>query len=146
MTNFINLSYEEKMMVLDWRNHPRIRNNMHLSNEISIEDHLKFINRLTDDTENEYYLLDDIGVIYFNKIIGKKAKIGLYSNPDIYGAGKTLMEKILTFNYDCFYLEVFEENIKAINLYKKFNFKEKEKKSKNGKIIVYMEWSKYENR
>ena len=43
MKNFIDLSYEEKLMVLNWRNDERIKKYMHSNHNISIENHLSFI-------------------------------------------------------------------------------------------------------
>ena len=146
MKNFIDLSYDEKLMVLKWRNDIRIRKKMHSSSIISLDNHLNFINNLSNDKEKKYFLIDDIGVIYFTNIKNNTAELGLYSNPEKYRVGKILLEEILSFDYDCFYLEVMEDNKKAIDLYTKYKFKKTDQKSINGKTIIYMEYKNNENR
>ncbi len=44
LINFIDLSQEEKMMILEWRNKIDIQKWMHTQNDISLEEHLDFIN------------------------------------------------------------------------------------------------------
>jgi len=139
MKNFINLTHNEKIMVLKWRNDKRIRDNMFSSDIISLDNHLNFINKLENDKKNTYFLIDDLGVIYFNNIQNNKAEIGLYSNPKKYGIGKLLMDKIVSSNFDYLYLEVLESNKKAIELYLKYNFKIKNNKIVKGKKIISME-------
>ena len=46
LINFIDLSQEEKMMILEWRNKIDIQKWMHTQNDISLEEHLDFINSL----------------------------------------------------------------------------------------------------
>jgi len=145
LKNFIKLSYDEKLMVLSWRNNLRIRKNMYSNKIINVKNHLNFIKNLVDDKENKYFLLDDIGVIYFNNIANEKAEIGLYSNPEKYGVGDILMKYILSFNFEYLYLEVLETNKKAVDLYLKYNFKIKNKKLNKNKKIICMEL-KNENR
>jgi len=139
MKNFIDLTDEEKEMVLNWRNHPRIRENMYSSDEISLQEHLSFIENLKGDVKNRYFLVGDIGIIYFNNIHKDFVEIGLYSNPKKYGVGNFLIEKILEYNFRTLYLEVIETNKKAIDLYLRYGFKIKEKKIKKDKMIICME-------
>ena len=145
MKNLTKLNSDEKQMVLDWRNNIRIRNNMHSKSKITIEDHLNFIDKLVDNKEKKYFLIDDLGVIYFNNIKNNKAEMGLYSNPEKYGLGDLLMKKILTFDFKYLYLEVIETNKKAIDLYLKHQFKIIINKKIKDKSIICMEL-KNENR
>ena len=135
MKNFINLNYSEKLLVLEWRNSQRVRENMYSTKIISVENHLNFIDKLIYDRENKYFLVEDIGVIYFNNIKNNSVNIGLYSNPKKYGVGRLLMNQILSFDFKYYYLEVFKNNKKAIDLYLKYNFKIKNE----DKNIIYME-------
>jgi UDP-4-amino-4,6-dideoxy-N-acetyl-beta-L-altrosamine N-acetyltransferase len=112
---------------------------MYDSKPISEEHHLKFVEHLKENRSKAYFLVEDLGVIDFIRIDGEFAEIGLYSNPEKFGVGEKLMEAILSFPYKHLYLEVFEENYKAIELYKKFEFEKIETKSKDGKQIVCME-------
>jgi len=139
MTNFINLNENEKIMVLNWRNNKRVRENMYSNNIISKQEHFKFIESLVTSNTKKYFLVDELGVIYFNKIKHNTAEIGLYSNPEKFGIGSLLIEKILTFGFENLYLEVVDTNKKAIELYLKYQFKVITKKRVKDKNIIYME-------
>ena len=156
LINFINASLEEKKMILEWRNNPNIRKWMYNQKEISLDSHLSFIELLKTLKDKIYFLVkmdkEYIGVIYFNNIDyqDKSTYFGLYSNPKITGVGKILLKNIIdyAFNTLCMNtlkLEVFETNKKALNLYKKFNFKEIEKKIINNKKVVLMELNSKKN-
>jgi UDP-4-amino-4,6-dideoxy-N-acetyl-beta-L-altrosamine N-acetyltransferase len=72
-------------------------------------------------------------VIYFSNITNEKTDIGLYKNPDKKKVGSKLMNEIINYGFNEIKLKklilyVYENNIKAINLYKKFSFKEVDKK------------------
>jgi len=149
------LSLDEKIMILEWRNHENIRKWMYNSEIISETSHLKFIENLKTDTKNEYFLVKkeniEIGVIYFNNIdiINKCTYFGLYANPFIKltGVGRILEEICISYVFEVlkFYklkLEVFSKNERALNLYKKYQFKEISIKEINNNKIVCMELAK----
>ena len=158
LINFINTSFEEKKMILKWRNHPNIREWMYNQKEISIESHLNFIESLKTSKDKIYFLVkigkEYIGTIYFTNIKyqNKSTYFGLYSNPysKVPGIGR-ILEKIAidyafnTLNINTLKLEVFENNKIVINLHKKFNFKQIEEKIVNNKKVIVMEL-KNENR
>ena len=56
--NFINLSEEEKELVLQWRNSDRVRLRMNNSNIIELQDHMRWINGLKDNKETLYFLFE----------------------------------------------------------------------------------------
>ncbi len=146
LTKFQDLSLEEKKEVLNWRNHPEIRKWMLDKNKISLKNHLNFIENLKED--KIYLKVEDLGVINF-KILGQKAELGLHKNPEKNKVGKILLNEAIEYafnklNAKKIILYVFGDNIKAINLYKKFGFIEIDKKDN----IIKMELKKdnYENR
>ena len=152
LLNFTQLTHDAKVMVLEWRNHPNINKWMFNQEPISLTKHLDYIDSLDLRKDRCYFLLknDDkaIGVIDFTDIDykNKSANIGLYSKPELKGVGSLLMETIISYAFNILKLdtlisEVFEENIPAINLYKKFEFKEINKREN----IIIMEL-KNENR
>ncbi len=110
--------------------------------KISLENHLKFIENLP---ENKIYLkIGNLGVINF-KIIKDTAELGLHKNPNKKGVGKILLNEAINYAFNNLkskkiVLYVFEDNLKAINLYKKFKFKEVDKKDN----IIKMEIIKNE--
>jgi len=152
LINFTDLTLEEKKMILEWRNHPEIRKWMYNQNEIKLKEHLKFIESLKGRQDKLYFLVkkDDkkIGVVDFYDIDTKKKECesGLYTNPfkKISGRGKLLIEVWIKYAFNVLKLnklklEVFEENEKARNLYKKYKFQEVGKKMINDKKVICME-------
>jgi UDP-4-amino-4,6-dideoxy-N-acetyl-beta-L-altrosamine N-acetyltransferase len=132
LKNFIQLNYDEKLMILEWRNHSETSKFM-LNKKIELKEHLDFINSLKENKTKLYFLIDDIGVIDFTNITDKKADIGLYKNPNKQKVGSVLMKHLINYGFNVLGLEklilyVYENNQKAINLYKKFNFKIADKK------------------
>ena len=136
--NFLNLSSEERKMVLDWRNHDNVRMWMYSDNKISLNEHIYFIDRLVGDTNNFYWIVKNkdgiyLGTIYLNKtdIRNKHAYIGIYSNPynEIKNKGKLLIQSIKSLAFEIaglhtLKLEVIDNNQKALNFYTKSGFTE----------------------
>ena len=127
---------------------------MYSSDEISMENHIEFIDDLQFSKDRQYMLVKKdsnyLGVVYFTDIdFDKKSSyFGLYANPfeKIPGVGKILEATCLKYVFDLLKfkkikLEVFSNNVKAINLYKKFNFRKTGVKNIHNKTIVCMELS-----
>lgn len=149
LLNFINLSLDEKKMILEWRNNPYIKKYMYTQDNISLENHLKFIDTLENSEDKLYFLVkkDDeyIGVIDFNNIKENESlEMGIYTNPNLKGYGKILLETIINFSFNILkvkkiFAEVFFENEKAYNLYKHYNFIVVGEKFVNDKKVICME-------
>jgi len=152
LISFSDLTIEKKIMILEWRNHENVKKWMYSSESILEINHLRFIDKLKLDKNSLYFLVNEnsinIGVIYFNNIdFAKKiADFGLYVNPFIKKIGVGSILGKISINYafnilklQTLQLEVFVQNERAINLYKKFNFKEFMKKTVNNQQIVCME-------
>ena len=132
--NFTQLSYDEKVKILAWRNHPSIRKWMFDKEPIALESHLSYIDTLAKKEDRRYFVIKqynkDIGVIDFTNINLNElqAEIGLYAKPMLKGVGKLLMQTIIEYGFNKLKLkkltaEVYAENLSAIKLYTKFNFK-----------------------
>lgn len=156
LINFINLTMDEKKMVLTWRNHPDVKKWMYMHNNISLESHLNFIEILKDQQDKIYFVVkqkdDYLGVIDFYNITVESCKFGLYTNPQntTFGFGKILIEQCIQYAFehlriDTLRLEVFSSNKRALNIYEKFGFKETATKTVNQKEVIFMEL-KNENR
>jgi len=152
LINFVDLNMEQKKMILNWRNHPNIREWMYNKDIITLESHLNYIKSLETQKDRVYFLVKDgknaIGVIDLTSIdsTNKTAEIGLYTNPFLKGYGKILMTQIINYSFNelglsSLYSNVFITNDAAIHLYKRFNFYENKRENK----LVYMEL-KNENR
>ena len=143
LKKFQDLSIEEKKEVLNWRNHPEIRKWMLNKKEISLQKHLEFIDSL--DKNRIYLKVDDLGVINF-KVFKNYIELGIHKNPNKQKVGSKLLKIAIDYAFEelkakKIILYVFENNIKAINLYRKFGFQEIDKQ----KNIIKMEL-KNENR
>lgn len=132
LINFVDLSYDDLQMVLSWRNHPNIRQWMHNSNKIEINEHLKFVKSLKNHTSKHYFLVKEndeyIGVVYLHNDY-----LGIYANPDKKRVGDLLLRVIIDFSFNTKKLfilkaEVYKTNQKAIELYKRHQFEIKEEK------------------
>lgn len=156
LVNFIDLSLDERKMVLEWRNHPNIRKWMFTQGVISLDDHLSYIESLNEKKDRAYFLVQKasqpIGVMDFTNIDfeEKRAEFGIYSNPTFKGVGNFLMESIIDYafkilNINTLLAEVLEDNIAALKLYRRYNFKDIVTRKVNGNSVVYMEL-KNENR
>lgn len=155
LINFIELTLEEKEMVLIWRNSPEIRKWMYNQKEIELNDHLNFIESLKSRKDKLYFLVEKdkkyIGVIDFTEIIEEESlHMGIYTNPNTKGNGKILLNKIIDYSFAILkvkkiFSEVFSQNNKAYELYGKYNFKDISKKTINNKEVICMELN-YEDR
>ena len=121
LLNFINLSIDEKKMILKWRNNQNIKKYMY--------------------TKDDEY----IGVIDFVNIkLNESLIMGIYTNPNLKGNGKILLETIINFSFNILkvkkiFAEVFFENERAFSLYKTYGFKEYSDKIINNKKVICME-------
>ncbi len=150
LINFIDLSYDEKVEILSWRNHLSVRKWMLKKEPITLEQHISYIELLKEKEDRLYFVVKQygksVGVIDFTNINNQEAEIGIYSRPILKGVGSFLMENILEYGFYQLKLKkllvkVFEDNFSAIRLYKKFNFKQIDRQ---GSLII-MERI-YENR
>ena len=149
LINFIDLSQEEKMMILEWRNRLDIQKMMYTQSDIPLEKHLEFIDSLRVITDKLYFLVKkdniNIGVIYFTQIKSNESLVmGIYANPNLKGYGKVLLETIIYFSFEILkvvkiYSEVYFENEKAYLLYKSYGFKEYAEKIVNNKKVICMD-------
>jgi len=146
LINFIDILYKEKKMILAWRNHQNIKQWMINQDEITLEEHLKYIDSLSIKKDRIYFLVKELdnylGVIDFTNIVKNEcAEFGIYTKPNLIGIGSILMNSIINYAFDILKLKrlvanVYVNNEKAIKLYKKFNFIELTKdKDNNGKFV-----------
>lgn len=130
LLNFTTLSLTQKELVLSWRNHPNIRKWMINNNEISLEDHLHFIDLLSSITHKCYFLVQQesayLGVIDLTDITNNSAELGIYANPDMRGVGHILMNALIdhasTLGLSKLIAKVLVNNVRASRLYHKFGF------------------------
>lgn len=150
--NFTDLTLDEKKMVLQWRNHESIKRWMYDKNNISLDNHLKYIESLQNARDKQYFVvkrdvvyLGVVDFIHINKI-QSCAELGLYVNPfeKVTGIGKILIEVAIKYAFNTLKvkkltLEVFSDNTRALALYERYNFKEIENNTLQEKKIICME-------
>lgn len=155
LKNFTDLSHKEKLMILSWRNNESVRKWMYNSHIISKDSHLSFIDNLKHKKNDIFFLVSEkdknLGVIYFNYVENenKSCYFGLYANPfeKIIGVGRILEEECIKYAFDILKLtrlklEVFEDNERAMKLYKKYRFQSVDEKIVNDKKVICMELNK----
>lgn len=155
LINFIDLTIEEKNMVLQWRNTPEVRKWMYNQNEITLQEHLDFIDSLKLMDDKLYFLVkeenDYIGVVDFTQIKSNESlHMGIYANPNVRGKGKLLLEIIIDFSFNKLdvkkiYSEVFQKNVKAYELYERYKFNKIATRKVNNEEVLCLELD-YENR
>ena len=136
--NFINLKKSDAKFVLKMRNHKNIRKYMLNRDEISIQEHFKFIKSLENNYKKAYWLVKNLKS---NTILGvfnlididlnnETAYLGIYKNPysNDKENGTIIINNGCSIFFNCLNLhtlklEVFSDNIHAINFYKKIGFK-----------------------
>lgn len=128
LINFTDLTDEQILMILRWRNDERIAKFMK-NKSVSEQEHRKFISNLKNDETKRYFLVkedsDYIGVIDFVGIEADACEFGIYANPEL--KGKILMQTIAEYAAKTLKVGelkscVYNENEKAIALYRKFGF------------------------
>lgn len=135
LKNFTLLNLEEHIEVLSIRNSEHVRNNMKTKNVITIDNHLKWIENLKEDTNNKYYvvLFDEkiVGAIYITDIdfLSKNCTWGLYFkrgvNPFIpsYSTFEIINKIFFELNLEILNLEVNKKNLAAYKFDLSFGFK-----------------------
>ena len=93
LINFTDLTDEQILMILRWRNDEQVAKYMK-NKSLSEQEHRKFIANLKNDETKRYFLVkednDYIGVIDFVDIEADSCEFGIYANPGLKGKGKIL--------------------------------------------------------
>jgi UDP-4-amino-4,6-dideoxy-N-acetyl-beta-L-altrosamine N-acetyltransferase len=133
--NFINLDENKHSKILEWRNHPIVRQFSNNHEEITINEHKAFVEKLRISKSREYYFVNlqseknGGGVIHFNDISADEASIGLYKDLEsgIHKVGELLMDLILIIAKEKglkkLKLDVLKNNGRALVLYGRYKFK-----------------------
>ncbi|MBD3806062.1 UDP-4-amino-4,6-dideoxy-N-acetyl-beta-L-altrosamine N-acetyltransferase [Sulfuricurvum sp.] len=148
LLDFTTLDKELLTLVLEWRNHSDIRCWMLNGDEISLENHLRFVESLKNRADKRYFLVQQgdayIGVIDFTDITQKSAEIGIYANPQMRGMGHALMNTVIKYGFSTLGVKtliasVFADNKRAKHLYEKFDFTERSRTLYKGREMIIME-------
>jgi UDP-2,4-diacetamido-2,4,6-trideoxy-beta-L-altropyranose hydrolase/UDP-4-amino-4,6-dideoxy-N-acetyl-beta-L-altrosamine N-acetyltransferase len=136
LCNYTNLNLFDKNLTFKMRNHKDVKKWMYNQNNISIEEHLSFIQNLQSNIESRYFLVKQskqvIGSINFSQISFQNSlEFGLYVNPfeKLKGIGRILEAAACHYAFielgvKKIKLKVFSYNKRAINFYEKYGFKQ----------------------
>lgn len=117
-----------------WRNNPEIRKYSFNKKDISIEEHLNFIESLKNSNDKKFFIVQDkddiIGVINFINITEISAVAGYYKNPELErkGVADILFNEIKKYaenylNIKEIIMFVFKENKISIHCIEKNGYK-----------------------
>lgn len=153
LLDFTTLDNAMKDSVLEMRNYPKVREQMHNQAVIDKNAHLNFIASLKGNDDKKYFVVKSkqqlLGVIYFTDINynDKSAVFGIYANlfEKRDKMGSILMETALTYfkdilSFRTLNLEVYEYNQRAVGLYVKFGFLVDKRFYQNGHKVLNMKW------
>ena len=165
--DILNVNHDLVEKVREWRNSKEIKSYMINDHYISKNEHQEWILKLKKSKESKAWVIDymdkPIGLVYLINIDykNKKTDWGFYIADQIYrgkGIGSVILYKLMShvfdyMNFNEMHTKVLENNITAIELYKKFGFKKEdvldEKIIRNRKKIeifimriTYKEWRK----
>lgn len=129
--NFIHLRKADQLKVLEWRNHPNIRQWMFQQKEISSKEHFQFIQNLKAQESRFYWIVQvkgqKIGVINLCQFSSKSSEWGFYLKPGLLGNGQSilLIDTALRFFFDHLKINrlyglVLQENLNALLLHDLF--------------------------
>ena len=134
----VDLDKEAQLQVLKIRNEDYIRQWMFTGNEINIDYHLLWIEQLkTDKSQICLTIINDstqpVGAVNIKKIDkdNGNAELGFYKsqNLDEKGLMSISLSTVINYSFDILglkkiYSEVFENNTKSINIFKRLYFQE----------------------
>lgn len=131
------LTESDLKKVLDWRNSPRIRENMYTDHIISLDEHQNWFNSIKNNPKVSYHICtyqgNPIGLICFTEIDSdnEKCSWGFYLGETNAPFGSGLVMEFIALEYAFDELkirklccEVLSFNQKVIKLHKKFGFEQ----------------------
>ena len=154
--NYVFLSKYEKTIIFDYRNDEEVRRMMHRNSLISFDEHLKFIENLSIDTNNFYWAVykneNIVAGVYLNFNEENTPYWGIFLNPKFIGTGLGMEVQFETFNlffdeYDLKEIraEVMIKNKDSLSIQKRFLFEELSTDKEEGMVFMKLsveDWKK----
>jgi UDP-4-amino-4,6-dideoxy-N-acetyl-beta-L-altrosamine N-acetyltransferase len=134
MQNIRKMSEEDLDYVLEWRNHPDVRNNMYTQHVITPEEHYSWFTKIKDSKDCLYFIFEregkPSGVIYFTNLQCKTQTFWGFYSGDLSqrGVGREMEALAVNFAFNNLNLpklncEVLGSNMKVVNFHRKHGFK-----------------------
>lgn len=127
---------EELELMLSWRNHPNVRQNMYTRHEISLDEHLAWWRRTKKNPTAQYWMYEfnnlPMGIIGFASIdfVNRNASWSFYANPEApHGLGSRMEFLALDHAFTALRLhklwcEVLSLNKPVLKLHERFGFQQ----------------------
>lgn len=153
LVSYVDLNFNDQAFALKMRNDISVKRWMYSQQEISQKEHRDFIKKLNGNQETLYFLVKlqgtIVGSINFSNIVPNDSlDFGLFTNPytELKGAGRILESAgnyyaHIKLGIKKVKLEVFSENTRAINFYKKCGYRLAGSNRIQEKEILFMEKS-----
>ena len=124
---------DDLLLILEWRNHPQIRQFMFTQHEISLDEHQNWFMKASQDLTRRLLIVEEaqqpIGYVQFsNAVRGGVADWGFYVNPDApKGTGCKLGVAALSHGFNALNLhkvcgQVIGSNLASIVFHKRLGF------------------------
>lgn len=125
---FNKIIFDDWPLLLEWRNHPIVRNSSINTNLIDEETHKKYITNLIERTDRTQYIFKYNGnaVGYIREDITKDGnELSYLINPNEHGKGygTLMMKEFLKDKQGKFFLHIKKDNIASIKMARKNGFK-----------------------
>jgi UDP-4-amino-4,6-dideoxy-N-acetyl-beta-L-altrosamine N-acetyltransferase len=163
LVSILDVDDELKEKVRTWRNEDRIRKCMLTQHTISSQEHQKWLGQLANSSTQKLWVvfLDDIpfGIVSLGNIdaVRRTSEWGFYIGDESFlgrGLGRKMICKLLmlyfdSMKYDELITKVLSANLKVIDLYVQFRFRQTgtEKYSENENVLTYSfsadDWNRY---
>ncbi len=122
-------------MLLEWRNHPSVRNFMFTQHQISLEEHISWFERASNDPSRFLLIIEEqdnpIGYVQFCKLGSEGvANWGFYVRPNApKGSGKKICTMALNFAFSTLNIQkicgqAIESNVASVRIHKSLGFTE----------------------
>jgi UDP-4-amino-4,6-dideoxy-N-acetyl-beta-L-altrosamine N-acetyltransferase len=122
-------------MLLAWRNHPSVRQFMFTQHEISLDEHLRWYEKVSQDTTRQLLIVHDtntpIGYVQFNSVkLGGISHWGFYKSPNApKGSGHKLGGVALTHAFSTLHLhkvcgQAIETNQASVAFHQSLGFQQ----------------------
>jgi RimJ/RimL family protein N-acetyltransferase len=139
---FNKIKFSDWALLLEWRNHPKVRNSSINTGIIDEETHQKYITNLIERKDRTQYIFEYKGnyIGYVREDINKDGnELSYLINPKEHGKGygTLMMKEFLNTRNGKFFLHIKKDNIASIKMAEKNGFVKKQLVNNTYKLELY---------
>lgn len=139
---FNKIKFSDWALLLEWRNHPKVRNSSINTGIIEEETHKKYITNLIERKDRTQYIFEYKGnyIGYVREDINKDGnELSYLINPKEHGKGygTLMMKEFLNTRNGKFFLHIKKDNIASIKMAEKNGFVKKQLVNNTYKLELY---------